>query len=154
MNPLKLITFAACISALPGCAKDNPIYGSWSGKANYQNDYTAVIGKLPDPKKNRSSMPVKGSRSVKLNISKNECKIAFDLELDCIYKPDKNIIIIPSWRNDESVYDSGLMVTELSDSKLELRNEYTRTSRESLLEYEGIKFEMNGIDLYSLNKDK
>lgn len=154
MKLVKLFIFPVVLSVLSGCDKDNDVYGKWSGTAHYQNSYSAIIGELPDPQKNQSSMPLEGTRSVKIIISESGCKIAFDLELDCIYDSAKKVIIIPSWRNEESEHDTGLMITNLNDTELNLKNEYTRYSFESLLKNEGIKYQMNGMETYVLKREK
>jgi len=156
MRLLKLFFYMVCFTSLPVLAANETVYGTWIGKANYQNSYTPMYGVMPDPKY-RSSMPLKGTRSVKLTISKGGCKISFGLDLNCIYVADKKIVVIPEWRDKASVYDSGLMIMKLTSSTLEIKNEYTRVygdaeNEQHARKTDSYKFEMKGSELYRLTR--
>lgn len=156
MNTVKLLFLIICFSVFSSCSKSDPIYGSWSGKANFENSYTLLHGEPRDPSKFPGSMPLKGDRTVELTLSKNGCEIVFNSEYDysteCIYAPERKTITIPDWRNSDSVYDSGLVILGLDDSILELKNEFIREYSDNTFgEY---KHEMNGVELYFLTKNE
>ena len=146
-------------SGLPVLAQDVTIYGSWTGKADYSNSYAPIYGPMPDPKRNTSSMPLQGSRAVKLRVTEEGCEIEFDLVLECVYSPDKGTIVIPEWGGSGSVYDSGLMITRLGNSTLELANKYTRVygrarDEEHARRSDTYKYEMKGVERYLLSRDE
>lgn len=137
---------------LSACSGSDDVYGSWSGKSEGKNSYS-IIGEEPSEKvKKRRNLFPEYSRDVNISLSKGGCKIAFNSgePVECVYKEEENVIVIPLWRDKNSISDSGLMITKLDKTKMELVNEFTRKYTDNF-EY---KYEMKGTEIYLLTKSE
>ncbi len=150
---MKVSFFVAMMSitCLSACSESDNIYGSWSGKSEGKNSYSIIGDEPPEKVKRRRNLSPEYSRDVDLSLSKEGCKIAFnsDEPVDCIYNPKEKVIVIPLWRDKDSISDSGLVITKLDETTLELYNEFTRKYTDNF-EY---NYEMKGTEVYILNKN-
>lgn len=155
MKLIKILLSVIFIIVVSACSKSDPIYGAWSGKSEGDNSYVKINDESQDATKIPSKPPATYSRTVDLMLTNDTCKIVFDSNLDhpvdCLYKSDEKIIIIPSWRNKDSIYDSGLVITNLDETKLELENKFSRVFKDYSKNYE-IRYEMKGSEFYLLKK--
>ena len=154
MIPIRILSGMIFIGLLSACSKGDPIYGSWTGKSSGNNSYTILGDEPPEKIKRRQNLPSKYSRDVNLSLTGDNCEIVFDSNfddpVDCVYMPEEKVIVIPLWRNGDSIYDSGLMITKLDEEELELVNKFTRIFTDNF-EY---KHEMEGSEFYFLTKNQ
>nr|WP_320166017.1 hypothetical protein [uncultured Methylophaga sp.] len=151
MKLVSLFAVAISFSFLSACSGSDDIYGSWNGKSEGKNSYSIIGEEPPEKVKKRRNLSPEYTRDVDLILSKEDCKIAFNFEdpVDCIYDPKEKVIVIPLWRDKNSISDSGLVITKLDDQKLELVNEFTRKYTDNF----DYNYEMKGTETYSLNKN-
>lgn len=151
MKLVGLFVVAISLTFLSACSGSDKIYGSWNGKSKGKNSYSIIGEEPPEKVKKRRNLSPEYSRDVDLILSKDDCKIAFnsDEPVDCIYNPEEKVIVIPLWRDKNSISDSGLVITKLDDEKLEIVNEFTRKYTDNF----DYKYEMKGTEIYSLSKN-
>jgi len=152
MKLLNLFILIMPSTFLSACSESDNIYGNWTGISKGTNSYSIIGEEPPERVRQRRKLSPEYSRDVKLILSKGDCKIAFnsDEAVDCIYKSDQKVIFIPLWNDKNSITDSGLMITKLDRTNLELVNEFTRKYTDNF-EYD---YEMKGTEIYQLKKNE
>ncbi len=156
MKLIKVFLSVAIVGSMSACSENNFIYGSWSGMSNGDNSYSKIDDEAQDATTIPDKQPLSYSRSVDLTLTIDDCKIVFDSRfddpVDCVYKSDEKAIFIPLWRNEDSIYDTGLMITKLDEATLELENRFTRVFTDTSNNFDH-RYEMKGTEFYHLSKN-